>query len=860
VYTFRLATRSLIARPLRSLLTTFAIMLGVGVILANSITNLSAMEAITLMFSEASGNAHLVVLSADTSEYGIPERTLRQVSDTTGVAYAIPSVLAKTVLADDLSSVEAQFGMAGIRETGLSLFGVDAEIDGLAREYQIVEGRFLGDDIESHELVLVKDYAEDKGIKLHADLDIVGPDGLEQLRVVGFMAKEGPGRQNSGAFGVVPLRTAQRMFGRMGELDQIDVVALPEAITGPALDQLKASIEERLGDKYSVIYPASRGRRVTDMLTVYQLGLKFFSTVALFVGAFLIYNAFSMTIVERTRETGLMRAVGMTRSQVIKQVMVEALILGLLGSALGFGFGALLAQGLIRLFKFMRDQDVTLVRVPLESLATSLAVGVSVALAAATIPAWQAGKITPLQALRVRGQSREPWLVRWGWTAGIALMMVSYAAIFLIPLPPALQYQIIVVAVFALFLGATMLIPLTVGFWERLFRPLLRAIYGNEGRLGSANIQRARSRTTLTAAALMVGVAMILGVRGLTGSFQTDITNWIGALVGGDLYITSSQPMRADLTRRLVAVDGVAAATPVRHLLADVIHSDGSVEPVAFAAIDPATHTSVTSLVFSDSQADEGALLERLAEGDAVFISSMISDKLGVNAGDIVRLKTKRGERDFEVLAVVVDYYNGGQVVQGSWKDLRRYFGTSDATMFLVRLEATAQISDVHARIEELYGERRHLTVDSNEELRTRVSQASDSVFSLFDALAMIAIVVAAFGVVNTLTMNVSERTRELGALRGLGMTRWQVGKMILAESAMIGIIGGAFGLAFGLLMIQVLLLGAAALQGYQVNFVLPVEGIIISVLLALLVSQLAALWPARRAAGLSIVEAIQYE
>ena len=209
---------------------------------------------------------------------------------------------------------------------------------------------------------------------------------------------------------------------------------------------------------------------------------------------------------------------------------------------------------------------------------------------------------------------------------------------------------------------------------------------------------------------------MILGVRGLTGSFQTDISNWIGALVGGDLYITSAQPMRADLSPRLEGVEGVAAATPVRHLPAEVLHSDGTAEPIAFMAIDPSTYSSVTSFVFADSKADEAALLQRLAQGDTVFISSLMSDKLGLAAGDTLRLNTRRGARDFQVLAVVMDYYNGGLVVQGSWKDLRRYFSTSDATMFLVRLQESARIDEVQARIEDI------LSVHKSSEAKQRLA------------------------------------------------------------------------------------------------------------------------------------------
>jgi putative ABC transport system permease protein len=177
-----------------------------------------------------------------------------------------------------------------------------------------------------------------------------------------------------------------------------------------------------------------------------------------------------------------------------------------------------------------------------------------------------------------------------------------------------------------------------------------------------------------------------------------------------------------------------------------------------------------------------------------------------------------------------------------------------------LKLRPGASLDDVRQRINRLYGTSRHLTVDSNLVLKTRGLGLTAQVFSLFDVLALISMIVASLGVVNTLTMNVLERTQEIGMLRSLGMTRRQVGKMILAELGLMGLIGGAFGLAFGLMLSRVILMAVALLQGYDLSYVLPVQGIVISVAIALVVSQLAALWPARRAAGLRIIEAIQFE
>jgi putative ABC transport system permease protein len=542
------------------------------------------------------------------------------------------------------------------------------------------------------------------------------------------------------------------------------------------------------------------------------------------------------------------------------QVLAEAGTLAIVGSALGVGVGILLSRGLIAIMEILVSQEVKQVQVPLDSLAISVAAGLGVTLAAATLPALQASRISPLQALRIRGNPREGWFIRRGWLLGLVLMGLSFLLIYRSPLPPAIQYQTIGAPVFALFVGATLLVPATIGGWERLARPWIRQIYGREGQLGSSNIQRSRSRTTLTVATLMVGVAMILGIRAMTSAFEHDIRGWIEKYLGGDLYIYSTVPLRPDLARRLGGVPGVAAVTPMRYFDVKWLKPDGDDENLAFMAIDPATYGQVTSFVFAGNPEHPESLLNMLVAGDTVFVSSVLSEKYGLQPGDYLRLKTRRGQRDFQVAAVVVDYYNQGIVIQGTWTDMRRYFGLTDVSVFLLKVQSGYAHEEVQARIDDLYGDRDHLTIVSNKTFKDSALGLLSQTLSLFDVLALIAMIVAGLGVVNTLSMNVLERTREIGMLRSLGMTRGQIGKMILAEAGMMGLIGAVFGLLFGLFMSRLFLMAIAAVQGYRLSYVMPIEGVLVSLFIALFVSQLAAVWPASRAARLRIIEAIQFE
>jgi putative ABC transport system permease protein len=238
----------------------------------------------------------------------------------------------------------------------------------------------------------------------------------------------------------------------------------------------------------------------------------------------------------------------------------------------------------------------------------------------------------------------------------------------------------------------------------------------------------------------------------------------------------------------------------------------------------------------------------------------VISEKYGLNAGDTVNLVTQLGIRPFKVAAVVVDYYNQGLVINGSWNDMWRYFREKDANAFLLKLTAGSSSADVADQIDQAYGKRDRLVIISNQELLGQVSALMQQAFRMFDILAIISMAVGFLGIMNTLTMNVMERTQEIGMLRAVGMTRGQVIRMILAEAGLMGVIGGILGVAFGVVLSLVFMQAMTAMSGYKLEYVLPVERIVSAVVIALLISQFAAFLPALRASRIRILEAIHYE
>jgi putative ABC transport system permease protein len=373
-------------------------------------------------------------------------------------------------------------------------------------------------------------------------------------------------------------------------------------------------------------------------------------------------------------------------------------------------------------------------------------------------------------------------------------------------------------------------------------------------------VQRSRQRTALTVAALMIGVAMVIMTRSMTQSFAGDLRGWMSAYIGGDIYIGSSIPLRSDVARRIESVAGVSAVAPVRYFNVDWRTPAGDYETINFMAYNPVSYSQVTSFVFSENQADPAEVVRQLSQGNSILLSSVLAEKHGLKAGESISLRTSSGLSPFRIAAVVVDFYNQGLVVQGSWEDMRRYFRINDASTFMVKVTDGYQVEQVQSRIDELYGKRYRLTLEANTSIRGRVLNLMDQAFSLFDVMALIAVAVGSLGVINTLTMSVIERTQEIGMLRAVGMTRGQVVRMVLAEAGLMGVFGSILGLATGVILARILFSGMTAMSGYKITFVMPADGLVVTLLAGLVISQIAAIFPALRAARIKILEAVHYE
>ncbi len=860
-----LAWRTLRTRPGRTLLTLLGIALGVAAVLATDITNRNASSTLDALFKRTLGSAELqVVPSGNTSSVG--EAALEIIRNTPGVELAVPVLRADTVLPGTLDEGELSYSAAGKVEMGLSVEanGIDPAIEPRMRVYTLVEGRFPA--LGEYEALVPQPFAEENGLGLGGDLLLYGPAGTESLEITGLLAAEGAATLNSGNVVFLPIDVLRDILDMGAGYSEISVEAEPGTGGDPgALAELKALLESRLGRDVRVTYPSARSDQVPRMASAYQMALSFFSIVALFMGGFLIYNTFATTVLERTQEIGLLRSVGMQRRQVLGQVLMEAALLSLAGCILGVGLGVFLARGLMALMRGFFEVEGSALSFSLVDLMKSTAVGLVGTTFATLLPANQAARISPLEALAARGQASRKIRPRV-WMAGFALLATGW--LFLVR-PATGPTQLLValrMAAFVAFLMGTILtVPLAATVLEPATGWLATRLYGAMGTLGTRNVRRSVIRTAVTVASLAISLIMIVDVGSLVFVMKRDVGQWLENALGADLLVQTPYPMHRSFAQKLAGIPGVQAASASRVIEVQV--AAASLDPAKqqedtlfLVAIDPEEYRRVGGKEFISGQGDPEAAWAALGQGNALFVSSVVAEEYGLTQGGRLSLLTHRGQQDYAVVALVTEFDQNGLVVTGTYADLKRLFGESGADLFAVKVAQGHDAEEVGRAIRDRFEEREGIQVQSTQTFKAGVMAFYDRLTSLFNVLGLVGVVIGTIGLLNTMVMNVLERRRELGMLRAVGSERRQVVRMVLAEALVIGVLSALYGLCFGYILSHVLVTVANMISGYDLEYAFTARPYIVSLLIALGVSQAAALFPARRSARVSITQAMRHE
>ncbi|HEV8696249.1 MAG TPA: FtsX-like permease family protein [Candidatus Limnocylindrales bacterium] len=832
-----LAWRGLRARPLRTSLTTVGVALGVAVLYAGLATNAGIGAAVDRAVGTMVGRAHLRIIAF--GETGLSETTLATIKGTPGVDVAAPSFEQRTYLGTGL------FG-PGPLPAPVTLVGIDPVLEPRIHDLTLASGSPLGPGDDPSALVSAT-LAREDGLSVGARLGLQGVDAPVYLRVAGILAGDGPWAGATGRAVVTRLHVAQSVFGAHG-LTRVDLDLADGTDPAAVIERLQATLAEPYVVSSQRDLAAAMEASTGDFAATTAL----IAAIALFAGAFLIFNTLSMTVVERVRELGLLRAAGATRGQVSTYILVQASVIGVVGAGVGIVAGGLLAAGIAAWMGTVGSVPIAGPVVRLGDAVAALAIGLGVTLAAAVEPARRAGRVPPVEALKARLDLPSARHARLRWLVAV-FAVVGVLGLAIWPRAAGEAALLRSLAVYAVLLAVALLVPFVLPVLARIAGTPFMLLVRLEERLARASVLRDRTRAALTVGALTVGLAMIVALGGVGQHARAVAGAWIADVVPGDVVVTSIFPRGLDegLVETLGALDGVASVSPIAtfDLAVDGRRVDGAAMIGADLEADGRLH-----LV----DGDRAAALAELDRGGAVIVPSGIAARDGVGLGSRLTVVAADGSAmSMRVVGVAGRTLPGrsGESLLVGWADADR-LGIDGADAFAVRFDKDASPADRAT----LADEARTLALDPVplDRIQGAIGAALDRVFGLFDVLSLIAVIVATLGIVNTLTMNVFERVREIGVLRAAGMTRRQVWRSVVVEAGITGLVGAICGVAAGFVVGGLMV----ALSGGRWDLAIAVPWLAVGVtfVLGVALAMLAAAYPARLASGISIVRAVGYE
>jgi putative ABC transport system permease protein len=845
--------RQLGTRRLRSALTTLGIVLGVGMVFGVLVLVGTIRHTFDSLIDSAWGSADLIVTAQAGGQ--LPQSAYPYVQSTPGVDHAAAMVGGAWVRLDPRGRpIRGAKGLMWV-----------AAFDPRDNPYDmnVISGRMQR---SGDEIVLEQQWASDHGLHVGQRVPVATATGRARMYVVGIFAFRNNASFGGQGLAGVPLETGRRLMHRPTGWDQITVQAVDRERIGP----LKAQLRRELGPSAKVQQPSALGDEIGQQMKALNVVLYFFSGVALFVGAFLILNSFNMTVLQRVRELGTLRTLGATRGAIVRLVLVEALVLGVIGTALGIALGLLLAQGLIAAMRGL-GLPIGGLSVGAFPVIAAVVVGVLVTLAGAIWPARRAGRVEPIRAV-IGGRALSERPSRRRGLVGLALFLPGaiLGGHFWFGGGSDTSGTLGTIAgmamTMAMFAGLVMTAPWTVIPILRAMAWPLRRLSPTGGRLAVDSVAGNPGRTAATAAALTVGLSVFVVNSVFSASFLGTIRDQVNRnfardvtvqQIGGGLQTGESYPIPPSVQREVAALPGAGVVTPVQSRFVKLPGTKGTAADGLAIGVDPARYGEVDRTAVRGATRQEA--LAGLARG-GVLVVPAYAKKVGLGVGDRITIHGATGNLRPRIVGELQSLTSGMPEIQMSSATMRRAYGPTDAVQLAVRARARAQAEPLRRRIQALL-DRRHpnLEVLSTTQVRKQIDKQINQQFALFDGILAIAVIVSLLGVINTLAMSVVERTREIGVLRALGSSRTLVRVSLLDESLLLTSAGAVVGVLSGLLI------GVAWMQGLGeqlpgLSFHFPLAETIAVAILAVVLGTLAAILPARRAAHVDVIQALTYE
>ncbi|MCP9206910.1 ABC transporter permease [Streptomyces sp. NEAU-Y11] len=848
---FKATLKSVLSRKLRLLLSGLAVVLGVTFVSGAFVLQDTLGRSFDAQFAGAYDDIDLQVAAkprvdagvgdAASAPVGLDRATVREVADVSGVGKAAGEVRvegARALGADGKvvpSTGGPRYGRSWTGETSL---------------LKLREGHA---PVKPGEVAINAGLAEKGHFAVGDTIAVLTGEPKRTFTVAGVFGYSGD-RDSIGGEQTVAFTepVAQKlMLGGSGEYSAVTVTldsgAGAASVQSALKKELGAGFEVRTGEELSK-ESADRSRDVLDLVTQVLLG---FAAVAVLVGVFLIINTFSIIIAQRMRELALLRALGASRRQMIGSVLLESMLIGLVAAGVGLGLGVGLgALGASLLADTMAGLEVADLAVPASAVIVSLVVGVGVTMLAALFPALRAAKVPPIAVIRAAAAPDRRHR-KQTWTGSILLVLGAGLLLTGLMGSGDAAVSAVLPGVLLAFIGVALLTPL-------ISRPavwLLGGMFSRSlpGQLGRRNSARNPRRTAITASALMIGVALVTTLSTVAASAKDSVNNEISGKLKAELVAMG------DTGAGMSASIDPAALRAVRGI-------DG-VDAAAGASFDTAKVGGATQTVSSweDWKAARGLLSLRaetgsigeLAPGSVLMNKNTAKDR-GVKVGDKVTVQLQRGERRSYRLAGTFAEMALANSVVVPWADATKGFRYAQPSQAYIKLAPGASADSVQPRVEKALRDSPEVTVQSKEQVAQKFNDGFDMMLNVVQALLAVAMIIAVLGIVNTLALSVMERTKELGALRAIGLGRGQTIRMIMTESVVISLFGAVLGVLVG----SGLGLAVARSMKSQGVSSLSLPWALMAVYLAgaALIGMLASLGPARRGARLNVLRAVTQE
>jgi putative ABC transport system permease protein len=875
----RLSLRELQNRPARTLLTILSIVIGAGAIVATALSSKSARLAQVAMVQAVTGRTSLEVQSVGGSSFDAKQVAF--LTDTDGLEVISPAIRRfATMTVTEPKSPESALtestppqpnkSSAKIepRKFRVQLLGVDLEQDQLVRNTEIIRSADRGEssnidsgatDADAAETAKEQEVFVDEGFAKAAKLEfgqqvrLLTKGGNQTARIGGWIRSKDASSALQSAVVVAPLRVVQRWTRSPGKLDLVQLVARDEK----QLEALETTIAKQLPEGVSVRRPSMRSELASESTYAIQRGLLIATIFSLIMAAFIIFNTFQMNIGERRRQLGILRAIGTTRKQLLWMILREGFLLGVIGSAIGCACGYFGASVLNRSTSALLQIDIP--QAPFDVLPMILAMvcGILVSVLGAGIPAMMASLASPSDAMKVVAESDKnaPY---WKWFQGGIVLIIVGAFIQTIATLEIINVQLGTPGIVLVILGVILLLPASLDSLTMLAAAPLMLWFPTETRLARRQIMRHPGRSAMTIGIMLVAMAMGLGMASTIFDNIRDVQSWYQRTIVGDFFIRAAMPdmssghaadMPDGFVQRVEEVAGVKLVDTLRFVSARA--GDSSVIVVV------RKFNSKTQDFFDLVRGTEAEAMQGIHEG-RVVLGSVLSERMQLGPGDSIELETNQGKTKLEIAGVTNEYLAGGLTLYMEAEQAKKLLNVdgTDAVIIQVEPGKRGQVADSLKALADSEG----LMFQSFSDLANIIEGMINGVVGGLWAVLALGALIAAFGLINTLAMNILEQTREIGMLRVIAMTRSQIRKMILAQAWIMSLIGIIPGVVLGVGIASVINISTMVVTGHAVRFQLYPWMMFAAILCEIVVVTLAALLPAERAARLNLASALQYE